>query len=45
MTASAIVLLVVAALIVWGGLLASITFLTTHPEVSELSDDEDPDST
>lgn len=41
MTASAILLLLVAAIVVWGGLIASITFLTTHPEVTDLPDEND----
>ncbi|MBM7366169.1 methionine/alanine import family NSS transporter small subunit [Gordonia hydrophobica] len=40
MTATAIVLLLVAAVIVWGGLIASIVFLTTHPEVTDLADED-----
>ncbi|MGB3698068.1 MAG: methionine/alanine import family NSS transporter small subunit [Gordonia sp. (in: high G+C Gram-positive bacteria)] len=40
MTATAIVLLVVAAIVVWGGLLASIVFLSTHPEVTDLPDED-----
>lgn len=40
MTASAIALLLVAAFVVWGGLIASITFLTTHPEVTDLPDED-----
>ncbi|ALG85594.1 MetS family NSS transporter small subunit [Gordonia phthalatica] len=39
MTASAVALLLVAAFVVWGGLIASITFLTTHPEVTDLPDE------
>ncbi|WP_132992010.1 methionine/alanine import family NSS transporter small subunit [Gordonia zhaorongruii] len=38
MTTSAIVLLVIAAVIVWGGLVASVIFLNTHPEVADLPD-------
>lgn len=38
MTGTAIVLLLVAAVIVWGGLIASIIFLMTHPEVADLPD-------
>ncbi|GGO67532.1 hypothetical protein GCM10010910_29520 [Microbacterium nanhaiense] len=34
MSAIAIVFLIVAAVVVWGGLLASIGFLTARPEVS-----------
>lgn len=40
MTGTAIALLVVAAVIVWGGLLASIVFLLTHPEVADLPDED-----
>lgn len=39
MTATAVVLLLVAAVVVWGGLIASIVFLTTHPEVADLPDE------
>ena len=39
MTTSAIVLLLVAAVIVWGGLITSIIFLCTHPEVTDLPDE------
>ena len=41
MSVSAILLLLVAAIVVWGGLIASIIFLSTHPEVADLPDELD----
>ena len=41
MTTSAILLLLVAAVVVWGGLIASITFLNRNPEVTDLVDEDE----
>ena len=35
MTTSAVLMMVVAMLVVWGGLVASILFLRAHPEVDD----------
>ena len=40
MNTTAIVLLLVAAVIVWGGLLSSIVFLSRNPEVTDLPDED-----
>ncbi|MGB3885026.1 methionine/alanine import family NSS transporter small subunit [Gordonia sp. (in: high G+C Gram-positive bacteria)] len=39
MTGGAILFLIIAAVVVWGGLAASIAFLVRHPEVEELPDE------
>lgn len=39
MTGGAIVFLIIAAVVVWGGLLASIIFLLRNPEVTDLPDE------
>lgn len=41
MTTTAIIMLVVAALIVWGGLAASVIFIRKNPEVADLRDPDD----
>lgn len=43
MSATAIIMLVVAALIVWGGLIASVLFIRRYPEVTDLVDPDDPE--
>lgn len=42
MNASAVIMMLVAMLIVWGGLIASILFLRSRPQVSD-GEHEDPD--
>ncbi|MDR2279246.1 MAG: methionine/alanine import family NSS transporter small subunit [Gordonia sp. (in: high G+C Gram-positive bacteria)] len=41
MTATSIVLMLIATCIVWGGLIASIVFLIRNPEVVDLPDVDD----
>ncbi|WP_010146514.1 methionine/alanine import family NSS transporter small subunit [Serinicoccus profundi] len=41
MTTQAVLMMIVAILVVWGGLVASILFLRAHPEVED-SELEDP---
>ena len=43
MSLSAIVMFVVAILILWGGLVASIIFLRNHPQVTSGPAADDPD--
>ncbi|MCF8587052.1 methionine/alanine import family NSS transporter small subunit [Gordonia sp. HY285] len=42
MSTTAIIMLVVASLIVWGGLVASVIFIRRYPEVADLRDPDDP---
>lgn len=44
MTATAILMLLIAAVIVWGGLLASVVFIRKNPEVADLADPDDADA-
>ncbi|MFM9377405.1 MetS family NSS transporter small subunit [Gordonia sp. VNK21] len=41
MTGPAIALLVVAVVLVWGGLIAAVVFLNLRPEVTDLPDETD----
>jgi hypothetical protein len=43
MTASAVIMLIVALLILWGGLAASIVFLRNRPAVTDGPAARDPD--
>jgi hypothetical protein len=43
MSTGAVVMLIVALAILWGGLTASILFLRRHPQVTEGPAAEDPD--
>ncbi|MCF8606052.1 methionine/alanine import family NSS transporter small subunit [Gordonia sp. HY442] len=41
MSTTAIIMLVVAALIVWGGLIGSVLFIRRYPEVTTLPDPDE----
>lgn len=40
MTPAAIIMMVIAILLIWGGLVAALVHLRSHPDESNIDDDE-----